>query len=281
MVALGLVALLGANMSWAQSKRTTIKAKTTSGKIVNLPWDDAKIVNIPSTKLEKIITISPEELKSRKSLKGLPGVKAVDPSAIYSNVTTTAGNVINPGGAAAYSTGFRTLPILDDTNITVVTSWNGIRMTTSNGNGADVQGRILICSWTDNAGVPDQWQFAGCIGYTFGAAQPMPVGVTLWRSDLTSFGRAFPQAAMWTGFCYDNLGGDVPMSQAELNNMGQLLAGPVDVGSSSSNLFFGDWVGSQALSPPTGTMGSNAEHLALEFDELPPVPVELQMFTAD
>jgi hypothetical protein len=287
-VALGVVALLATNVSWAAStkpkgKKETVTVKTVDGRTFTADLDTSNSVIIPASKLKLLYQIP---IKGKQKAPG--GVKSVDPSALYSNVTNYSGSVINPGSASTYDggTNVRTIFLGDDTTLTFASTLNGAKFCISNSNTTPTQGVFQTFHY-DNTGAgggPGQRMLATGPGWGFAAGNELaPETISCYYSDISANGYAATMTGMWTLVAFQDSSGAYTVTPAEMNNLGiGIFTGP-DMGSSTDNYFTASAVGGAVanIAGTIGVLGAATENFGLEWTELPPVPVTLQMFTAD
>lgn len=218
----------------------------------------------------------------------------VNPLAIYSNVTTFSGsNYANDGTANQAGNEISRL-VADDTTFTTlpgVSNVTGFSFSVSNVNGVAVSARPLVRFYRADgaslgAGLPNA-PGTLIVGYNVSPIS-FPAGtVALYNASALSPG--FPVVAggtetIWCGITFDNNTGGTGATQAQLNNLGQGIWGPVDLGSSVDIMFQTTAAGSFLANNPAGA-GANFGGVAIaNFGwelTVTTLPVELQSFTAD
>jgi len=174
---------------------------------------------------------------------GVPGagLRAIDPNAVYSNVTTFAGQAFSPAGATAGITRL----MMDD-----ITSTGGmlttIRFNITNLDVASFSARPRIRFWlADGAGgapgTPYSTSINGgppsVVGFSFNPITFAANSATTFTFDLVAGSSQFaiPSGTFWAGMTFDNAGPTA--TNANLNNLGMGIFGPPDVGSSADNFF--------------------------------------------
>ena len=176
-----------------------------------------------------------------------PVPRAVDPFAIYSNVTGFSGQAFAQGAAS----GGITRLVMDDVTFTTnagVSAVTSVRFAVANLNAASHSVRARLRFWNAD-GAPLGSGLANGPG-TYFAPGGTPVGfsfnpVTFGAGVTTvtgNLGVGFPVPAdatttLWAGITFDNVGTTTGATDAELNNFGQAMFAPVDLGSSSDTLF--------------------------------------------
>ena len=218
---------------------------------------DAAVVDVAGGALSVVRHISPAEMKA----SGVQVVRAaaplaVNPLAIYSNITTFGGSAYGQGTA----TGGITRLVADDVTITTnpgVSNVTGIKFSVYNGNAVnkDVRARVRIYSADGaslGAGLPNGPGTA-IAGYSFTITTFAP-GVAVLSGTLGT-GFAVPAGAtstIWMGLTFDNVGTTLGTTDAELSNFGQGFFTPVDLGSSTDLLFETTAAGSFLSNNPAG-----------------------------
>jgi hypothetical protein len=201
-------------------------------------------IQLPASNLvvEKYIPLS--------QLTGHPqAIEAVDPNAIYSNVTNFLGQAV-PQGAAS---GGITRLFMDDVTFTTnpgVSNVTTIRFSVYNGNATAQSVRARIRFWNANGaalggGLPNgpgtYYAPGGAgteVGFSFNPFTFSP-GVTTLTGNLGA-GFAVPAGTtttLWAGETFDNVGTTTGATDTELSNFGQGFFNPVNVGSSTDTIF--------------------------------------------
>jgi hypothetical protein len=251
-------------------------------------------VVLPASSLhvDKFIPLS--EMPLRRDLKV---VLAVDPNAIYSNVTGFSGQAFAQGAAS----GGITRLVMDDLTFTTnpgVSNVTTIRFSVANLNGTSQSVRARIRFWNANgaslgaglANAPGTYYAPGGagteVGFTFNPFTFAP-GVTTLTGNLGA-GFAVPAGTtttLWAGVTFDNVGTTTGATDTELSNFGQAMFNPVDLGSSTNTLFETTAAGSFfTTSNPAGSAlnfgGSPVANDGWEF-VVTTLPVELIDVTVD
>ena len=212
-----------------------------------------------------------------------PGPLAVNPNAFYSDVTTFFGSASNNGGAALQGSNTITKLVADDLTATASPLHPGdpitvIRFTVANLNGVAVSARPRLRFYQDdNGGVPGTL----ITGFSFN-----PISFTAGTVATFSFnpGGAVPYAAgatIWAGMTFDDNSGGTGATLTQMNNLGQGIFGPPDVGSSVDHIFITSAAGAFLASNPAGALTNFSGSPVANFGWELATPVELQSFTAD
>ncbi len=209
---------------------------------------------------------------------------AVDPNAVYSNITTFSGSAQVQGPSALQATNTITRMLMDD--ITPDASYAGARINTirfsvANLNTVAVSARARLRFWNaDGAGGGPGTYYstlvgaattASAVGFTFNPISYGP-GVTILTGTFTGSEFAIPTTRFWVGLTFDNNnGGD---QTALFNNMGQGIFNPVDLGSSNDQAFQTTAVGSFfTTANPAGSLfnygGTPVANYGWEFVAVP------------
>ncbi|MCB1600433.1 MAG: DUF11 domain-containing protein, partial [Xanthomonadales bacterium] len=179
---------------------------------------------------------------------GPRALRAVDPLAVYSNVTNFTGSAFANGGASAGITRL----VMDNLTFTTypgVGNVTTLRFSVANLNGTPQSVRARIRFWNADgpslgAGLgngPGTYYAPGgtSIGYTFNAFTFQP-GVVVLTGNLPAPGFPIPAGAtttLWAGITFDNVNTTTGATNTELNNFGTGLFSPVDLGSSTDVMF--------------------------------------------
>lgn len=209
------------------------------------------LVNVP-LKVESFIPLA--QVNQHPEIR-LVLPEAVDPLAIYSNVTGFSGQALSQGPA----TGGITRLVMDDVTFTTdpgVSNVTTIRFSVANLNAVPHSVRARVRFWrADGAplgaglpGAPGTYynDGVGNIGYSFNPFT-FAVGVTTLTGNLPAPGFAVPAGVtttLWAGITFDNTGTTTGATDADLTNFGQAMFSPVDLGSSTDTLFETTAVGS-------------------------------------
>lgn len=224
---------------------------------------------------------------------GLPSPNAVDPSAVYSNIT----NFLNQSFAQGPSAAGITRMVMDDVTFTTnagVGQVTTLTFSVANLNAADQSVRARVRFWNADgaplgAGLPNgpgtYYSPGGNnVGFTFNPFTFTP-GVTTLSGTVAFDVPAGATTTLWAGLTFDNVGSETAATEAELDNFGQALFAPVDLGSSTDTLFETTAPGSFFnTANPAGTQinfgGTPAANMGWEF-VVDTLPVELMNFTVD
>lgn len=248
-----------------------------------------EILPAGNLRVERVIPLS--ELGKQ----GIRVVRAVDPLAIYSNVTTFSGQA----RLHAVASGGITRVVMDDVTFTTnpgVSAVTTIRFSVANLNATSQSVRPRVRFWNaDGASLgaglplgPGTYYAPGgtAVGYSFNATTFAPGVVTL--TGTLGAGFTVPAGAtttLWAGVTFDNVGTTTGATDTELANFGQGLFPTVDLGSSTDTLFETTAAGSFfTTANPAGSAtsfgGSPVSNTAWEF-VVTTLPVELTGFSVE
>lgn len=221
-------------------------------------------------------------------------IKAVDPLAVYSNVTTFSGSSFAQGAALAGITRM----VMDDVTFTTnpgVSQVTSLRFSVANQNASDQSVRARIRFWNADgaslgAGLPNgpgTYYAPGgtAVGYSFAAITFAPGVTTLTGTGVAIDLPAGTTTTLWAGITFDNVGTTTGATETELSNFGQGMFGPVDLGSSTDTVFETTAAGSffNTANPAGAALnfsGTPAANMGWEF-VVNTLPVELTKFTVD
>ncbi|HQY87671.1 MAG TPA: PEP-CTERM sorting domain-containing protein [Tepidisphaeraceae bacterium] len=194
------------------------------------------------------------------------GPEVVTLNSVYSNVTTFTGSVVTNGGSANQAGNNITTMIADDLDMTAAANIIGFRFSVGNLNTTAVSARPRVRFYADNAGVPGT--YLG--GFSFNAISFPANSVNVLGTTIAPF----PMPAnIWAGMVFDNNTGATGATLAQLDLLGQGSFDPVDVGSSTDNLFGTTAAGSFNVNDPVGvTFNFGANPVANVGWELVSVP---------
>ncbi len=250
------------------------------------------LVNIP-LKVERFIPLA--EVNQHPEIRVvLP--EAVDPLAIYSNVTGFSGQAFAQGAA----TGGITRMVMDDLTFTTdpaVGTVQTLRFSVANLNTIAHSVRARIRFWNADgaplgAGLPNgpgTYYAPGgtAVGFSFNPFT-FAVGVTTLTGNLTPPGFAVPAGVtttLWAGITFDNVGTTTGATDADLSNFGQAMFNPVDLGSSTNTLFETTAAGSffNTNNPPGAALAFGGAPLANQGWEfvVTTLPVDLSGFSVE
>ena len=243
-------------------------------------------------KVEKFIPLA--EINQHPEIRVvLP--EAVDPLAIYSNVTGFSGQAFAQGPAV----GGITRMVMDDVTFTTdpaVSNVVTLRFSVANLNAIAHSVRARVRFWNADgaplgAGLPNgpgtyYTPVGGAVGFSFNAFT-FGVGVTILTGPV-GVGFAVPAGTtttLWAGLTFDNVGTTTGATDADLSNFGQAMFNPVDLGSSTDTLFETTAAGSffTTNNPPGAAFafaGSPIANQGWEF-VVTTLPVELSGFSVE
>lgn len=225
--------------------------------------------------------------------QGIRVVRAVDPLAVYSNVTSYYGM---PRLHAVASGGI-TRVVMDDVTFTTnpgVGAVTAIRFSVANLNATSQSVRARVRFWNaDGASLgaglplgPGTYYSPGgtAVGFSFAAFTFSP-GVTTLTGSVSFTVPAGATTTLWAGLTFDNVGTTTGATDAELANFGQGIFETVDLGSSTDTLFettaAGSFFPTNNPAGETATFGgSPVANTAWEF-VVATLPVELTGFSVE
>ena len=230
------------------------------------------------------------------SIKAVVTPNAVDPSAVYSNVTGFSGQTFAQNAAS----GGITRMVMDDVTFTTnagVGTVTTVRFSVANLNAVSHSVRARIRFWNADgaalgAGLPNgpgTYYAPGgtAVGFSFNPLD-YAVGVTTLTGTLPAGSFPLPAGTtttLWAGITFDNVGTTSGATDADLDNFGQAMFGPVDLGSSTDTVFETTAAGSffNTANPAGAAVnfgGTPVANMGWEF-VVDTLPVELQKFTVD
>jgi hypothetical protein len=204
---------------------------------------------VPSSRLKLVKTF---KLNSAR----VEAPAAVDPDALYSNVTTFSGQAFANGGAALQAGNIITTLVADSLGLigTPPFSVGSFTFSVVNFNTVDVSARPRIRFYANDgpAGSPGTL-ITGLsfnpITFTASTTQLFDTGPLATPFEVTT-------QAIWAGITFDDNTGASGATLDQLNNLGQAFFGPIDRGSSTDNIFATDTAGAFLADNPTGTTGN-------------------------
>ena len=222
--------------------------------------------------------------------------EAVDPLAIYSDITTFTGQAFAQGAA----TGGITRMVMDDVTFTTDPAVGGVtvmRFSVANLNAGTISVRPRVRFWNADgaplgAGLPNgpgTYYAPGGVaqGFTFNAIA-FGAGVTTVTSAPLATPMPIPAGTtttLWAGITFDNNAGATGATDADLSNFGQGMFTPVDLGSSTNTLFETTAAGSffNTNNPPGAALNFGGSPVANQGWELvvTTLPVELSGFSVE
>lgn len=187
-----------------------------------------------------------------------------DDAVAYSNLSTFSGQATLNGGSTAGITRLQA-DLLNFANWSPGADINRIVFSVANLNSAATSARARLRFYADNAGTPG----AILAGFSFNPIS-FAVGGNLFFFDpgvlpIPANGK------MWAGMTFDNVG--TTTTDAELNNLGQLLFNPPTIGSSDDMMFATTAAGSFFGANPAGATfnfgGNPVANAGWEFEAVP------------
>ena len=232
------------------------------------------------------ILVSASNLKLVKTFKinarGAQGTLVVDPNALYSNVTTFSGSAYPNGDATLVSGNTITSLVADSIGFvgTLPFSIGQFNFAIGNLNAADVSARPRIRFYANDGvnGGPGTY----ITGFSFNPITFTASSIQVYTGTVTPF--AINTQAIWAGITFDDNTGATGITLDQLNNLGMGLFNPIDVGSSTDNIFQTNAAGSFLANNPAGKNynfgGSPVANLGWQFVSAIPLPVTLTEFSA-
>ncbi len=235
---------------------------------------------------QKDIQVDAAHLKLVKTFKinqrGTQGALAVDPDALYSNVTTFSGSAYANGGSATDINGNTITTLVADSLALMGSapfSIGQFSFAIANLNSVPVGARPRVRFYANDGtnGGPGTY----ITGYSFNAITYDAASVAVYTGTVMPF--AITTQSFWAGITFDDNTGTTGITPAQLDNLGMGLYGPIDVGSSTDDFFQTDAPGSFALvnNPPGGIFdfgGVPRSDFGWEFVSSIPLPVTLTDF---
>lgn len=177
------------------------------------------------------------------------GTRVVDPNAAYSNVTNFQGAGVRNTGTALVSGINTTKLVADDLNFSsseIGKKVMAFRWSTANFNTAAVSARMRIRFYTDSgSNSPGTY----ITGLTFNPIA-LGVGVTTWTYSVGTPIFTLTTNKIWAAITFDASG--TTTTAAQLDNLGQGLFNPPDVGTSADLAFRTSAAGSFVVNNPAG-----------------------------
>lgn len=221
-----------------------------------------------------------------------PDTTAVDPLAVYSNITNFLGQAFAQGPA----TGGISRLVMDDLTFTTdpaVGAVTNIRFSVANLNAASHSVRARVRFWNaDGASLgpglpngPGTYYAPGGtpVGFSFNPLT-FPPGIITVAGNTPFTVPAGVTTTLWAGLTFDNMGTTTGATDAELSNFGQAFTNPVDLGSSTNVVFETTAAGSFfPTDNPAGaglTFGPTTANQGWEI-VVATLPVELTSFSVD
>jgi hypothetical protein len=211
------------------------------------------------------------------------GILAVDPNAVYSNVTTFAGSGISNGGSGTVSGNIITRMVGDDLTLigTPPFTITAYRFSVGNLGTTVTSARPRVRFYADNAGLPGTY----ISGNTFNAVNFAAGSVTTLTATLaTPF--VINTNNIWAAVVFDNNTGATGATLAQMDLLAEGIYTPVDLGSSTDNIFrttafpaTGSFVSNNPAGALLNFTGMPVANLGFELVRAAPAPVEMTRFT--
>ncbi len=181
-------------------------------------------------------------------------ITAVDPTAFYSNVTTSGNNGFSAGGTTQVGSSLVTTMVCDDLRLgtsPAVAHITGVRFSVANFDANTVSARPSIAFFQDDRVGGGPGTAAG--GVTFSSATLPPSSASVLASGPLANAIDVPvdiaNPVVWACQYFDNNGGATGATQAQMNNLGFVFFNPPDLGSSEDVYFGSSGAGSPASNP--------------------------------
>ena len=207
---------------------------------------------------------------------------AVDPDALYSNVTTYSGSASRNGGAELQAGNTITVLVADSLGLVGAPPFSvgSFSFSVVNFNAADISARPRIRFYAADgpAGTPGTL----VTGYTFDPITFTAMSVQVFNTGTLASAFAVTTQAIWAGITFDDNSGATGATLAQMNDLGQGLFDPIDRGSSTNDFFETDAAGSFLADNPTGTTfdfgGAPLANFGWEIVSSVPLPLTLNNF---
>ena len=198
--------------------------------------------------------------------------------AFYSDINTFSGSAFSNGGATLTAGNTITRMVADDITLAGTPPYavDGFTFSVANLNATIVSARPRVRFYyaDGTGGAPGTY----ITGYSFNAISFAATTVGLY----TATGLTFPSVTssnIWAAITFDNNTGATGATLAQLNNLGQGLYTPPDIGTSTDELFRTTAAGSFLVNNPAGTItaspfaGAPVANFGWEITPVAPVPV--------
>ena len=173
--------------------------------------------------------------------------------ALYSNITTIEYPIPNEG-AKDRGGNIITNMVADSLGFAGGKSPYGIKQvffTCTNLNPADVSVRVHLRFYEADRG-DSAWPGTYIAGYTFDPIKIPAYGISLYSVNTDPSILKTNKSAIYAGLIYDNNNGATGATIDQLNQLGQGMFNPIDVGNSTDNIFVTDSSGQYDSSDPVG-----------------------------
>jgi Secretion system C-terminal sorting domain len=209
---------------------------------------------------------------------------AVDPNAIYSDVTTFSGSGAANGGAALQAGNTITTLVADSLGLigSPPFSVGAFKFSVVNFNAVNVLARPRIRFYANDGSSGGPGTLIA--GFSFDPISFVANSVDVFNTGPLATPFPVTTQAMWAGITFDDNTGATGATLAQLNNLGQGAFNPIDRGSSTDNAFGTDTAGSFLDNNPTGSTfnfaGDPLANFAWEIVSSVTLPVTLYDFKA-
>ncbi|MEO6869110.1 MAG: T9SS type A sorting domain-containing protein [Ginsengibacter sp.] len=215
--------------------------------------------------------------------RGTQGSLAVDPNALYSNVTTFSGSYyINGGATILGDTTTITTLVADSLGLigTLPFSINQFRFSIVNLNTVNVSARPRIRFYANDGTGGGPGKYLG--GFSFNPITFTASTVQVINTGVLAASFVIPTQAFWAGITFDDNSFATGITIDQLNNLGMGIYDPIDVGSSTSGFFQTNEAGSFFGDNPAGSFYAFTKpppaNFGWEFVSSIPLPVTLTDF---
>ncbi len=229
----------------------------------------------------QILEVTPIHQSLNQSIQG---ILTVDPTSVYSNVTTFAGSAFSNGGSEVQSGNTITRLVADSLGLsgTAPFSVTSFTFTVSNLNTVDISARPRVRFYNNDnpAGGPG----TAIAGFSYNPITFTTNSVIRLNTGALTTPFAISGTSVWAAITFDNNTGATGATQAQLDLLGQGIYNPVDRGSSTDGFFRSNAAGSFFSNNPPSAFGyfggTPAANFGWELNAPASVPVELMTFTA-
>ena len=229
----------------------------------------------------QIIEVKPVSQPLNQSINS---ISTVDPTSVYSNVTTFSGAAYSNAGSEVQSGNTITRLVADSLGLVGTAPFNvtSFVFTVSNLNTVDVSARPRVRFYNNDnpAGGPG----TTIAGYTYNPITFTTNSVIRLSTGTLTTPFSIAGTSVWVGITFDNNIGATGATQAQLDLLGQGLYNPIDRGNSTDGFFQTTIAGSFFSANPAGAFnffgGTPPANFGWELLAPASVPVELMTFSA-
>jgi hypothetical protein len=217
-----------------------------------------------------ILTTATQAWTAPISEVGSFGTRVPSPGSTYSNIDNSTGFFASPAGAAAGAT-----KVLSDlVTMTAPNLPTKVSFSVVNNNGVTIAARPRVRFWLPDGAGGAPGTLVG--GFSFNPITFAATSASSFFFDASALG-VLP-ANIWVGWLYDNVG--TTTTNAQLNNLGQLLYDAPVIGSSADTDWLSTAAGSNFVASPAGAIRTSpflAAPNANYYLEIAPTPGTLAM----